>query len=367
MAGILNPTSELAVALAAVQAELPKIERDRTVTVRQKNGDEYSYSYVTLANLSDAILPLLAKNGLAWACMPGLSADGKMAVRYRLLHKSGESLDGEFPISGEGGIQQLGGKITYVRRYCLAAIVGVAADEDDESRLNEDGPRSAQRAAAAPRSQTTNRPPASGQTAQRRERPAASRPPLPGENADPDSPVGQDQHRHMRALWAELGVGSEERRQFRLNKMATWLGLAELESSSDLTRAQADQVIAELKAAEAAPGSRSRGGGAGMSRQGRQVVRGRAERGQRDADRPPAHPRAAPAERRGAAPHRPVRAAADDPGRMGDERRPGVPRRHAVRAGPLRVRRAGDAPRDQRQGPAGGLLRIHLRLPPLRR
>jgi hypothetical protein len=34
--------------------------------VQQKNGDTYSYSYVTLANLSDAILPLLAKHGLAF-------------------------------------------------------------------------------------------------------------------------------------------------------------------------------------------------------------------------------------------------------------------------------------------------------------
>jgi hypothetical protein len=143
----------LAAALAKVQAKLPKLERDRTVEVQQKNGGTYSYSYVTLANLSDSILPLLAEHGLSFAAMPGAGSDGKMCVRYLLMHESGESLPGEFPISGEGGIQMIGGRITYARRYCLAAIVGVAADEDDESRLSEEGGtanRSAGRRAASP-------------------------------------------------------------------------------------------------------------------------------------------------------------------------------------------------------------------------
>src|SRR5690606_15171253 len=88
-------------------------------------------------------------HGLAFSALPGTGADGKMCVRYHLLHTSGESLSGEFPISGEGGIQMIGGRITYARRYCLAAVVGVAADEDDESRLSDDHrPATAQRAAA---------------------------------------------------------------------------------------------------------------------------------------------------------------------------------------------------------------------------
>lgn len=186
-------TAALAAALAKVQAKLPKLERDRTVTVEPKDPKKapYSYSYVTLANLSDAILPLLAENGLSFVAMPGAGSDGKMCIRYHLLHESGESLTGEFPISGEGGIQMIGGRITYARRYCLAAIVGVAADEDDESRLSEDGaPRTAQRAAAQLRQRATAPPPSEGEqppgrTAQRAaQRPRGGRPPLPGEDAD---------------------------------------------------------------------------------------------------------------------------------------------------------------------------------------
>jgi len=262
-------TPALAAALAKVQSKLPKLERDRTVEVTQKSGGTYSYSYVTLANLSDSILPLLAEHGLSFVAMPGAGSDGKMCVRYQLLHESGESLAGEFPISGEGGIQMIGGRITYARRYCLAAIVGVAADEDDESRLSEDGaPRTAQRA-ATPRQRATAAPPADGdapaaRTAQRRAQPArGARPALPGE--EPDGPVGQDQHRHMHALWRELGAGGDEKREFRLQKTAEWLGLDSLDSSATLTRAQADAVISCLKQTKQARADKAAGlGGEGQ-------------------------------------------------------------------------------------------------------
>src|SRR4051812_49460679 len=124
----MNMTGALAAAMAKVQAELPKLERDRTVEVTPKNSAPYSYSYATLANLSEAVLPLLAKHGLSFVAMPGSSSEGRMSLNYHLMHESGEFLSGEFPISAEGGIQQLGGRITYARRYVLAAIVGIAAD-----------------------------------------------------------------------------------------------------------------------------------------------------------------------------------------------------------------------------------------------
>jgi hypothetical protein len=178
----INPTQsqtigKLAEALARVQANLPEIERDRTVEVTQKNGGTYSYSYVTLAALSKAVLPLLAANGLSYVVLPGAGSDGKMAVRYRLMHVSGEFLAGEFPVAGEGGIQMVGGRITYARRYVLAALTGVAADEDDEARLAEgDGPRTAQRAPAQRGTKA-----AKAAAPRPAERPAADAPALPDE------------------------------------------------------------------------------------------------------------------------------------------------------------------------------------------
>ncbi len=204
--------AKLASALAKVQAELPKLERDRTVEVEKKSGGTYTYSYVTLANLSDAVLPLLAKHGLAFTALPGAGSDGKMAVRYQLMHESGETLAGEFPISGEGGIQMIGGRITYARRYCLAAMVGVSADEDDESRLSEEGLRgTAQRAAAKPRRQRPAAVAGEGKaTAQRAPRSGGARPPLPGE--DPSAALSMPQMRKLHALFNQLDGHLGDRR-----------------------------------------------------------------------------------------------------------------------------------------------------------
>jgi hypothetical protein len=54
------------------------------------------------------------------------------------------------------------------------------------------------------------------------------------------------QRGHMFALWGELGFAGDENREQRLGITAKILGLPELESSSDLTRADADRVIAAL-------------------------------------------------------------------------------------------------------------------------
>jgi hypothetical protein len=62
----------------------------------------------------------------------------------------------------------------------------------------------------------------------------------------PEDRVGADQHRHMHALWNELGYSGDANRDTRLAITAKILGLEQLDTSADLTRAQADQVIAAL-------------------------------------------------------------------------------------------------------------------------
>jgi len=247
-------TASLNAALARVQAELPKLERDRTVTIQQKNGETYSYSYVTLANLSDAVLPLLAKHGLAFAAMPGAGSDGKMCLRYHLLHESGESLSGEFPISGEGGIQMIGGRISYSRRYCLAAVVGVSADEDDESRLADEGrPATAQR--AAPRGRQTPRPAPEARedrpTAQRAQR-RSSGPPLPGEDeggGEPRDAITEKQLKLLHSLFTRIDMPDRAARLQHVNEiLAESDPERQVDTSTMLTKDEATLVIDRLKA-----------------------------------------------------------------------------------------------------------------------
>lgn len=59
--------------------------------------------------------------------------------------------------------------------------------------------------------------------------------------------IGDDQRRHMFALWRDLGYDGDSNREQRLAITAKILGLPDLESSSDLTRDDADRVITALR------------------------------------------------------------------------------------------------------------------------
>lgn len=240
-------TPRLNAALAAFQSEMPTLERDRDVEVETKDPKKpnYNYSYATLANVTQHAMPLLGKHGLSFTTFPGTGSDGKMALRYSLLHESGEERSGEFPLSGEGGIQILGGRITYIRRYCLLAVTGLAAEEDDDAAAaqaeDEANKGTVQRRTQPkPRPRPQTEPPAEEGTAvQRRPRTVAEPPPLPGEETvDPDA-VSEPQQRKLAIQFRELEVTD---RDHRLALMTDMLGRP-ITSIKDLSKREASAAI----------------------------------------------------------------------------------------------------------------------------
>jgi hypothetical protein len=117
----------LAAALAAFQAEVPTVTKTHTATVRSEKG-AYEYSYADLADVTEAALPLLAKHGLAFTCLP----TGKQLVGM-LLHSSGQMLTARLPIYGSTP-QQIGSELTYMRRYLLGCMTGLVTDDDDDGQ-----------------------------------------------------------------------------------------------------------------------------------------------------------------------------------------------------------------------------------------
>lgn len=63
----------------------------------------------------------------------------------------------------------------------------------------------------------------------------------------PGPPVSTDQHKHMHALWREVGYAGDENRQNRLDIIGRIVGRP-FDTSKDLTSAEADTVIQALKA-----------------------------------------------------------------------------------------------------------------------
>ncbi|MEX5711909.1 ERF family protein [Parafrankia sp. FMc6] len=183
-------------ALAAIQANLPDIAKTRTAEVEMKSGRKYTYDYADLPAVSRIILPMLGKVGLSWSTKTTL-VDGRFMLVYRLKHVSGEEDGGMWPLPMPGQVspQDVGGAITYARRYALCCMTGVAPEgEDDDAAAASQGTRRGQRAAKG-----RAKPDESQQTMQRA-RPQSG-PPLPGEAGYERPPVTDADRAQWRAEW----------------------------------------------------------------------------------------------------------------------------------------------------------------------
>ena len=131
----------LAAALAILQTRLPHIGKDKSANI--KPG--FSYRYADLAVISKQLLPVMGELGLSFSCAPTIADEGRLVLDYVLRHTSGESSGGLYPLPQTGTPQQIGSAITYARRYCLCAITGIAADEDDDDARDAEQAARAQR------------------------------------------------------------------------------------------------------------------------------------------------------------------------------------------------------------------------------
>jgi hypothetical protein len=116
--------SALAAALAKAQAVIEGAVKDRA-------NPAFRSKYADLSAVWDAIRGPLTSNGLSLVQMPDID-DGEPVLVTRLLHESGEWLEGTYllrPIKEDP--QGYGSAITYARRYAAMAVCGVAPEDDD--------------------------------------------------------------------------------------------------------------------------------------------------------------------------------------------------------------------------------------------
>ena len=118
----MSELGPLAAALAKAQASFPPIVRDKEVA-----GRSYTYKYAPLDAILAAVREPLSTNGLAIA-QPLEGAD----LVTLLLHESGATLTARTPLPPWDGVQQYGSMVTYIRRYALTAMLGIATEDDDD-------------------------------------------------------------------------------------------------------------------------------------------------------------------------------------------------------------------------------------------
>lgn len=117
-----NP--ELFAALAKMQGEVENATKSST-------NPHFRSKYADLAEVLNTVRPVLAANGLSVIQSP--SFDGAVChVTTTIAHSSGGHISGTIsciPAKMDG--QGIGAATTYLRRYSLAALCGVAQEDDD--------------------------------------------------------------------------------------------------------------------------------------------------------------------------------------------------------------------------------------------
>jgi len=117
--------NELAAALAQAQGEIENVAKS--------SENPYFHSrYADLASVLDEVRPKFAAHGISIVQLPINGAGGQIGVTTRLMHASGQYIEGDFYIAPvKEDAQGAGSTLTYLRRYSLMAIAGVGPEDDD--------------------------------------------------------------------------------------------------------------------------------------------------------------------------------------------------------------------------------------------
>lgn len=120
-----------------------------------KDKQGFGYRYASFDSIVQHLRPLLAQHGLGF--IQTSTSDGdRIGVTTRLIHTSGEWVEDTLmmnlvSLAKMNDYQVAGSAITYLKRYGLSAIIGIAVDEDIDA--------SGEKVVVAPNTVAPQRPP----------------------------------------------------------------------------------------------------------------------------------------------------------------------------------------------------------------
>lgn len=116
--------NEIAAALAKAQGAMDNASKDRV-------NPAFKSKYADLASVRDAVNGPMSANGIAVLQAAATTADG-ITVETRLIHSTGQWLASTMGAVPKGyDAQSIGSCVTYLRRYGLMAMAGIAPEDDD--------------------------------------------------------------------------------------------------------------------------------------------------------------------------------------------------------------------------------------------
>ena len=115
----------------------------------------YKNRYATLGAHIEAVRGAFPANGLSVVQAIETPERDRVSLTTRILHSSGQWIESTVSASTGAKVQEIGSTVTYLRRYALAAIVGIVGEEDDDGESDrstrERAPAARPAAAPAPR------------------------------------------------------------------------------------------------------------------------------------------------------------------------------------------------------------------------
>lgn len=125
------------IAMSNFKANPPKITKDKQVAYK-----EVRYKHASLANITDKINAELSKQDLSASWLTNQTGDiikVTCIITHAMGHSERTELSSKADLSGsKNPIQAIGSTITYLQRYTLLSLTGLATSEgDDDGKASE--------------------------------------------------------------------------------------------------------------------------------------------------------------------------------------------------------------------------------------
>ncbi|MCE5227118.1 MAG: ERF family protein [Porphyromonadaceae bacterium] len=122
-------------AMTSFKSNPPDIEKDKHVNYSTKMGNKVDYHHATLANVTDKINSALSQHGLSASWVTSQN-EKLITVTCRITHVLGHFEETSLSAApddsgGKNAIQAVGSSVSYLQRYTLLAITGLATREMD--------------------------------------------------------------------------------------------------------------------------------------------------------------------------------------------------------------------------------------------
>lgn len=130
----MEAIDKIAGALAKAQPRFKMLSKDKTAIINSSKGS-YKYKYADLADVFLSIRDALAENEIAvvQTTEPAPGDMGGYFLTTSLLHSSGQSINSTLRMDKWPDPKALGIEMSYLRRYSLCALVGIASDDDTDA------------------------------------------------------------------------------------------------------------------------------------------------------------------------------------------------------------------------------------------